>query len=48
MQVGDRLEAAVNSVLDQGLRTKDIYKEGPGLKFVKCSEMGEALLKAVA
>lgn len=44
-KVADRLEAAVNAVLDAGLRTSDIYKEGTaGTKLVKCSEMGEALM----
>ncbi len=47
-QVAARLEAAVDNVLDQGLRTKDIYKEGQaGTKLVKCSEMGDALLKVL-
>jgi 3-isopropylmalate dehydrogenase len=46
--VADRLEAAVNKALDDGLRTGDIYKEGGGRKLVKCSEMGEALIKSVS
>jgi 3-isopropylmalate dehydrogenase len=46
-KVADRLEKAVNAVLDEGLRTKDIYTEGKGLKLVKCSEMGQALMKHI-
>ncbi|GIL44512.1 hypothetical protein Vafri_1963 [Volvox africanus] len=44
-KVADRLEAAVNTVLDAGLRTGDIYKEAPGTRLVKCSEMGAELMK---
>ncbi|KAG2493346.1 hypothetical protein HYH03_008479 [Edaphochlamys debaryana] len=43
-KVAERLEKAVDAVLDAGLRTGDIYKQGtPNTKLVKCSEMGEAL-----
>jgi hypothetical protein len=45
-QVAERLETAVNSALDQGWRTKDLWKEGTNL--VKCSEMGDILDKLVA
>lgn len=38
----DRIEVAVNSVLDQGLRTADIYSEG--MKKVSTSEMGDAVV----
>ncbi|GLC32987.1 hypothetical protein PLESTB_000383200 [Pleodorina starrii] len=45
-KVADRLEAAVNAVLDAGLRTGDIYKDGTaGTRLVKCSEMGAELMK---
>jgi len=43
----DEIEAAVESVLDKGLRTADIYTEGAdgkNTKKVSCSEMGEAIL----
>jgi 3-isopropylmalate dehydrogenase len=40
-----RIEAAVKSVLAQGLRTADIYTEGT--KKVSCSEMGEAVVAAL-
>lgn len=41
----DRIEKAVDAVLDQGLRTADIYSEGT--KKVSTSEMGEAVLSAL-
>ena len=47
-ETADKLEAAVNAVLDSGLRTKDIASEGAaGQKLVGCVEMGDAVLKAV-
>lgn len=42
-QVADRLEKAVSNVLKKGYRTGDIMSEG--CQQVKCSEMGELLLK---
>eukprot|EP00199_Chlamydomonas_sp_CCMP681_P002357 CAMPEP_0119115966 /NCGR_PEP_ID=MMETSP1180-20130426/52029_1 /TAXON_ID=3052 ORGANISM="Chlamydomonas cf sp, Strain CCMP681" /NCGR_SAMPLE_ID=MMETSP1180 /ASSEMBLY_ACC=CAM_ASM_000741 /LENGTH=394 /DNA_ID=CAMNT_0007105075 /DNA_START=25 /DNA_END=1209 /DNA_ORIENTATION=+ len=48
-KVAERLEAAVNAALDAGYRTKDIYKEGqPGVKLVKCSDMGSFLMNTMA
>lgn len=41
----DRIEAAVQAVLAQGLRTPDIQTEGA--KLVGTKEMGEAVLKAL-
>ncbi len=41
----ERIEAAVQSVLKQGLRTADIYEEGT--TRVSTSEMGDAVLKAL-
>ena len=38
----DRIETAVNKVLDDGLRTQDIYSDG--MKKVSTSEMGDAVL----
>ncbi|VAW98281.1 3-isopropylmalate dehydrogenase [hydrothermal vent metagenome] len=37
-----RIEAAVNKVLDDGLRTQDIYSDG--MKKVSTSEMGDAVI----
>ena len=41
----DRIEAAVQKVLAQGLRTPDIYSEGT--TKVGTREMGDAVLKAL-
>ncbi|NEQ99326.1 MAG: 3-isopropylmalate dehydrogenase [Cyanothece sp. SIO2G6] len=41
----DRIEQAVNRVLDQGDRTGDMMS--PGMNLVGCKAMGESLLKAL-
>ena len=41
----DRIEAAVKTVLTQGLRTADIYEEGT--RKVGTIEMGDAVVKAL-
>ncbi len=41
----DRIEAAVQAVLEQGLRTADIYENGTSK--VSTSQMGDAVLKAL-
>lgn len=41
----DAVEAAVNQVLDNGIRTVDIYTDG--MTKVSCSEMGEKVAAAV-
>ena len=41
----ERIEKAVNTVLDQGLRTADIYSDG--MKQVSTSEMGDAVVAAL-
>jgi 3-isopropylmalate dehydrogenase len=43
--MADRIEQAVEKVLDQGLRTADIYSEG--MKKVSTSEMGDAVVAAL-
>jgi 3-isopropylmalate dehydrogenase len=43
--LADRIEQAVSKVLDQGLRTGDIYTEGT--KKVGTKEMGDAVVKAL-
>ena len=43
--MADRIEQAVNSVLDQGLRTADIYQEGT--QKVGTSRMGDAVVAAL-
>ena len=41
----DAIEQAVSAVLDQGLRTPDIYS--PGQRLVSTIEMGEAVVAAL-
>ncbi len=41
----DKIEAAVQKVLDKGLRTGDIMS--PGMTKVSCSEMGDAVVAAL-
>jgi 3-isopropylmalate dehydrogenase len=43
--MADRIEKAVDKVLDQGLRTADIYSAG--MKKVSTSEMGDAIVAAL-
>ena len=43
--LADKIEAAVSRVLDQGLRTADIYSEG--MTQVGTAEMGDAVIKAL-
>ncbi|MDZ7804218.1 3-isopropylmalate dehydrogenase [Thiohalophilus sp.] len=43
--MADRVEQAVNTVLDQGLRTADIYQDG--MQKVGTSEMGDAVVAAL-
>jgi len=45
-QLADRIEAAVGRVLDQGLRTADIYSAG--CRKVGTAEMGDAIVAALA
>jgi 3-isopropylmalate dehydrogenase len=44
--LADRIEQAVQKVLQQGLRTADIYE--PGMTKVGTAAMGDAVLKALA
>ena len=44
-EMADRIERAVNAVLDDGLRTADIFSEG--MREVSCSEMGDAVVAAL-
>jgi 3-isopropylmalate dehydrogenase len=45
-EVADKIETAVEAVLDQGLRTADIYSEGTAK--VSTQEMGDAVVAALA
>jgi 3-isopropylmalate dehydrogenase len=43
--VADEIESAVESVLDKGLRTPDVYQDGQkGTKKIGCKEMGRAIV----
>jgi 3-isopropylmalate dehydrogenase len=44
-EMADRIEAAVSKVLDDGLRTADIYSDG--MTRVSTSEMGDAVVAAL-
>jgi 3-isopropylmalate dehydrogenase len=44
-EAADAIESAVSLVLDQGLRTPDIYSEGQ--KLVTTVEMGDAVVAAL-
>ncbi|MEL6936295.1 MAG: isocitrate/isopropylmalate family dehydrogenase, partial [Cyanobacteria bacterium J06607_17] len=44
-QAADMIEAAVNTVLDQGYRTGDIMADG--MTAVGCKAMGQSLLQAL-
>ena len=44
-EAADRLEGAIATVLDQGIRTGDIYTAG--MRKVGTREMGDAILKAL-
>ncbi len=44
-ELADRIEQAVSKVLDQGLRTADIWTEGT--EKVSCSAMGDAVVAAL-
>ncbi|MCG7872704.1 MAG: 3-isopropylmalate dehydrogenase [Candidatus Thiodiazotropha lotti] len=44
-EMADRVEAAVDKVLDQGLRTPDIFAEG--MTEVNCETMGDAVVAAL-
>jgi 3-isopropylmalate dehydrogenase len=43
--MADKIETAVRTVLDQGLRTQDIYNQG--MRKVGTSEMGDAVIAAL-
>jgi len=45
LATADRIEGAVKKVIAQGLRTGDIWTEGT--QKVSCSEMGDAVVKAM-
>jgi 3-isopropylmalate dehydrogenase len=42
-----QIEAAVKKVIDQGLRTGDIFSGAPGTRKVNTAEMGAAIIAAL-
>lgn len=47
-ELADKIDAAVKTVIQQGLRTADIYVEGvAGTKLVSTSEIGDAVVSAL-
>ncbi len=44
-EMADKIDAAVNKVLDDGIRTRDIHSEG--MQEVSCSAMGDAVVAAL-
>ena len=47
IEAADAIDNAVAKVLDQGLRTRDIYQQKVGEKLVNTKEMGEAIVASL-
>jgi 3-isopropylmalate dehydrogenase len=47
-EAADRIENAVEQVLDQGYRTCDIYQRRNGERLVDTREMGDAIVRLIA
>ena len=47
VDAADAIDDAVAKVLDQGLRTRDIYQQKAGEKLVNTKEMGEAIVASL-
>lgn len=47
VEAADAIDNAVAKVLDQGLRTRDIYQQKAGEKLVNTKEMGEAIVASL-
>ena len=47
IEAADAIDNAVAKVLDQGLRTRDIYQQKAGEKLVNTKEMGEAIVASL-
>ncbi len=44
LEAADAIDNAVAKVLDQGLRTRDIFQNKPGERVVNTAEMGDAIV----
>jgi 3-isopropylmalate dehydrogenase len=42
-----KIEAAVKKVIDDGLRTGDIFSNAPGTRKVNTKEIGDAIIAAL-
>jgi 3-isopropylmalate dehydrogenase len=47
VEAADAIDNAVAKVLDQGIRTRDIYQQKAGEKLVNTKEMGDAIIAAL-
>lgn len=47
VEAADAIDTAVEVVLNQGYRTRDIFQDKPGEKLVTTSEMGDAIVAAL-
>jgi 3-isopropylmalate dehydrogenase len=47
VDAADAIDNAVAKVLDQGIRTRDIYQNKPGEKLVNTKEMGDSIIAAL-
>ena len=47
VEAADAIDNAVAKVLEQGLRTRDIYQQKAGEKLVNTKEMGEAIVASL-
>ena len=45
LEAAEVIDNAVAKVLDQGMRTRDIYQDKPGEKLVNTKEMGDAIIR---
>jgi 3-isopropylmalate dehydrogenase len=47
LEAADAIDNAVAKVLDQGIRTRDIYQQKSDEKLVNTKEMGDAIIAAL-
>jgi 3-isopropylmalate dehydrogenase len=47
LEAAEAIDNAVAMVLDQGIRTRDIFQNTPGEKLVNTKEMGDAIIAAL-
>jgi len=47
VEASDAIDNAVAKVLDQGIRTRDIFLGKPGERLVNTKEMGDAIIASL-